>query len=70
MRKLTETTAETWTSYENSSQGFDAVEDLLSRLKDLVAQYMNSVNVSRGRNYVSGSFFSSAGDFLAAYQAR
>lgn len=69
MRKLAETTEDTWSSYENSSQGFDAIEDLLSRIKGMVGQYQNSVNVSRGRKYVSGSFFSSAGDFLAAYQA-
>lgn len=69
MGNLARGTKETWDSYERGHHGFDQVEELLSRIGDQVRRYQNGANVSKGRGYVPGSFFSSAGDFLAAYEA-
>ncbi|GFH43440.1 hypothetical protein Hs30E_19910 [Lactococcus hodotermopsidis] len=54
MRKLVTEQKNKWSSYEQSNQAFDQVEEMIATVKSLLSEIGN---ISVGRNYSSGGFF-------------
>ena len=67
MKKTASDLMQTWNAYEQTDPGFEQIQDLLARTRDLIK---STLNVSRGYSYSPGNFsdLMSKG-FLTAYQA-
>ena len=58
---------QTWNAYEQTDPGFEQIQDLLARTRDLIK---STLNVPRGYSYSPGNFSAlMSKGFLTAYQA-